>query len=482
MTTGNESEVKLLNELLDKESEEAKFDGLDDSSSVDARRGLARDWSVRELSQAYVRYRPELIRYSFHFLRDHDTAEEIVQDAFLYLLNSMPEIESESGLLKFLKWKVRNLCIDVLRSKSSNEVGLEDYDEPGTLDDGFLELERIEDAAVIRMALAKLSARHREALLASVYEEKSIEQISEQLTLSPNATRQLLFRARASFKFALFGEAQLEGKSASQLLSMAASKASREMKGNIGNLSLVVAAVLAGGLLFSQVSIVSNPTLVADSPPPVIMDFEELRVSDSVDNSTYGEIDESITSQVDESVATSPLTTIGETRSEVVDVKVEEEPLPYSSEDGDSDVPQASLEPRIDLSGQLTTKSSNAGFYVDVAPSGLLNLFSHQPIEVFAGTGVSAFVDYDPASKSVAGLLLVFSTQEGVFLAVPKVVNQPERASQPNLVEADFEGYELLDHKNNLLPGLTNSEARGFVSLSVDASGNPTAASIELQG
>lgn len=82
------------------------------------------------------------------------------------------------------------------------------------------------------MALAKLNPRQREALVASVYEEKSSEEIAEQLGLSPNAARQLLFRARSAFRKALVGEAETQGKNISQILSIAVRKAALDAKEN----------------------------------------------------------------------------------------------------------------------------------------------------------------------------------------------------------------------------------------------------------
>jgi RNA polymerase sigma-70 factor (ECF subfamily) len=76
-----------------------------------------------------------------------------------------------------------------------------------------------------------LNPRHREVLLASIYEEKSTEQIAAQVGLSENATRQLIFRARAAFKKALLGEdVNTSGMSAAAILSVAARKAAAEAK------------------------------------------------------------------------------------------------------------------------------------------------------------------------------------------------------------------------------------------------------------
>ena len=93
------------------------------------------------------------------------------------------------------------------------------------------EMEHIEDAAIVRLALSKLNSRHREVLLASMYEEKSTREIAAQVGLTENATLQLIFRARAAFKKALLGaDVDTTGMSVSAILSVAARKAAEEAK------------------------------------------------------------------------------------------------------------------------------------------------------------------------------------------------------------------------------------------------------------
>ena len=198
---------------------------------LDSQHGvILKDWSAQDFANIYVRFRPHLISHARKFLREETQAEEVVQDAFLYLMTALPELDSELGVLRFLKWKSKMLCLDIIRSSqagiNNNLVPLPDdvADETQPLDS----LERADDAAIIRLALAKLNPRHREALIATMYEERSHEEVAKQMGVGENAFRQLLFRARASFRQGLVGEAQIEGKSVAEILSVAARKAARD--------------------------------------------------------------------------------------------------------------------------------------------------------------------------------------------------------------------------------------------------------------
>jgi RNA polymerase sigma-70 factor (ECF subfamily) len=80
-----------------------------------------------------------------------------------------------------------------------------------------------------------------------MYEEKSTEDIASQVGLSENATRQLIFRARAAFKKALIGDVDTTGMSAAAILSVAARKAASEGK-KVGAAALTLIALVVMSL------------------------------------------------------------------------------------------------------------------------------------------------------------------------------------------------------------------------------------------
>ncbi len=224
-----------LENLLDEESDEdfGYVVTRDRATGPDGHPVKLAEWSAQDFASIYTRFRPHLERHARRFLHNPSQVDEVVQDAFLYLMVSLPELDSEIGVLRFLKWKVRLLCLDVIRaSGKAHLASIDDVAEPMSSDPEVSSyLEQQDDAAVLRLALSKLNPRHREVLLASIYEEKSTEQIAAQVGLSENATRQLIFRARSAFKKALLGDdVNTAGMSAAAILSVAARKAAAEAK------------------------------------------------------------------------------------------------------------------------------------------------------------------------------------------------------------------------------------------------------------
>jgi RNA polymerase sigma factor (sigma-70 family) len=236
-----------LEALLDEQSDE-DFGDLELKERSGKPVKLA-EWTAQDFSSIYLRFRPHLERHARRFLRNPSQVDEVVQDAFLYLMVSLPELDSEIGVLRFLKWKTRLLALDVIRASGRAYINsIDDVQEPESNDpEVSSNLEQQDDAAVVRLALSKLNPRHREVLIASMYEEKSTEEIASQVGLSENATRQLIFRARAAFKKALIGDIDTTGMSAAAILSVAARKAASEGK-KVGAAALTLIALVVMSL------------------------------------------------------------------------------------------------------------------------------------------------------------------------------------------------------------------------------------------
>jgi RNA polymerase sigma-70 factor (ECF subfamily) len=258
----DEDELDLL---LDEVSDE-EFGAVE---TKDARPVKLKEWKAEEFASIYVRFRPHLERHARKWLSNQSQVDEVVQDAFLYLMVSLPELDSEIGVLKFMKWKVKNLCLDIYRASGKAYIkSIDDVAEPIALNSELgADLERAEDAAVVRLALSKLNPRHREVLLASIYEEKSTAEIAAQVGLSENATLQLLFRARGAFKKALLGDVDTNGMSMGAILSVAARKAGEDAK-KVGVQAMVLVLFLAVsvGAFFNFNGSSNSVTTVAEAP------------------------------------------------------------------------------------------------------------------------------------------------------------------------------------------------------------------------
>ena len=139
------------------------------------------EWSAQDFSNIYVRFRPHLERHARRFLRSQHQVDEVVQDAFLYLMVTLPELDSEIGVLRFLKWKTRLLCLDVIRASGKAYVAnLDDVAEPMSQDPEVSSyLEQQDDAAVLLIEVSGETIEAATTLLedelAALWEEADLK-------------------------------------------------------------------------------------------------------------------------------------------------------------------------------------------------------------------------------------------------------------------------------------------------------------------
>jgi len=274
-----------ISESSDYLSMTSNFDELTALSNLDSQIPVRlREWSAQDFSNIYVRFRPHLQKHARKFLSNPSIAEEVVQDAFLYLMTALPDLDSEVGVLRFLKWKTRLLCLDVIRAQGGNPIRNAEPLEESTaaLDQDLSEsLERADDAAIVRLALAQLSPRHREAIVATVFEEKTSQQAAKDMGLSENAFRQLLLRARRSFKTVFVGEAEAANMSVSEALNLAAKRHRMRLISGTTLVGLLIVALALpaaqkiptgymsiSGLQAEEIEIRQVPNELAPTPTP----------------------------------------------------------------------------------------------------------------------------------------------------------------------------------------------------------------------
>ena len=476
-----------LERLLDKESDEdfgaPEFkEHLADSLTP----AVLKDWTAADFASIYVRFRPHLERHARRYLVNPSQVEEVVQDAFLYLMTTLPELDSEVGVLKFLKWKTRLLCLDVIRINSRAKFAPLD-DQPEMVADTpemSLELERADDAAVVSMALAKLQPRHREALIASIYEEKSTEVVADQLGLSENATRQLLFRARSAFKKALIGEVETAGMSAGQILSVAARKAAAESGKYItaAGAFLLVLAVSIGVLPnLNQTTTSELATAPTETSQPQATqaqpEAEPAQNAPEPEEQPAAEpaASQAQTSQVIPDATEQPATEqlvieqVAQVSAPAAEPVAANEPEPIFSE--------------VSLASILATNVTQAGYYTNsYASSDFLSAgFRGSSVEVFGGTGISAFLDLDIANRTVFNVVYQMWVDGKRYYAVAEnssTVTNPVGSGYEVVLRAS--DFWVVDDSGNVFDQSPLANAVSTVRLSFDSDGNPVNASMKV--
>jgi RNA polymerase sigma-70 factor (ECF subfamily) len=164
--------------------------------------------------EAIVRtHMPAMLRVARRFLRSEEDARDAVQDAFVSAYRSIGKFDEKSQLATWLHRIVVNASLMRLRTQRRRpEEDIEQY-LPRFHEDGHQVpaseswtetadtiLERNELGEIVRAAIDKLPATHREVLLLRDIEELSTDEAAEALGVTPNAIKIRLHRARQALR------------------------------------------------------------------------------------------------------------------------------------------------------------------------------------------------------------------------------------------------------------------------------------------
>jgi RNA polymerase sigma-70 factor (ECF subfamily) len=167
------------------------------------------------LERLIDRFEPALYGYAHGILQNTFDAQEVVQDAILRAHRALTRQydEARCAALALRPWlfrTVRNLCLNKRRSKTrALEQPLESFDDgrigPFVREHGS-ELEREQDAAMLRKAMAALPVDARELIVLRFMEEMSYADIAKTVGTSEAALRGKVFRSLKLLRDALEGK------------------------------------------------------------------------------------------------------------------------------------------------------------------------------------------------------------------------------------------------------------------------------------
>ena len=447
-----------------------------DTSNMSEKSIELRGWSAQDFADIYVRFYPHVLRHAKRFLTNHSQAEEITQDAFLYLMTSLPEVDSEVGVLKLLKWKTRLLALDVISANSGRSIiPLEDSHESlSQTPELSLQLERADDAAIVAMALAKIEPRQREALVASLYEEKTRSEVARQLGLSENATKQLIYRAKSAFRKALVGEAETSGLSVSEILSVAARRAASNAGRNISAASalLLVLAISIGVLPnLSPEGEVTTAALNSENqrdpnPLPQVPNSVGTELPSTVREASTLPIDEDAGLIENEDSTAPPVTSAPENQyvaeKSVVGSVPETKP--------GTTIRTASISPYLGLRVQQAEVAMGATPFFPNSP---------YVLKIHSGVGLWAYVDLDQQQMEInsVGFEIMVDGQLTFGSARSFGVATTESANGYTLTYSATELF-LVDQDRNVLSDHALATSYVTITVQVDKFGNPLGANL----
>jgi RNA polymerase sigma-70 factor (ECF subfamily) len=174
-------------------SDRRASDGPSDADVI--ARVLAGD--TQAFSRLVARYQRALYRHAVAIVLDHDTAGDMVQDAFVRAYVNLRDCRDRMRFRAWLFQTLRNRCFDHLKEAARRNLPLDaaaPIEDPA---DGPMALvERRALRSEIERALAQLPAAQREAFVMHYVDDMPYEAMADLLGTSVSAVKMRALRAR----------------------------------------------------------------------------------------------------------------------------------------------------------------------------------------------------------------------------------------------------------------------------------------------
>ena len=163
----------------------------------------------KDFEKLYNQYNMLVYNLALNYLQNIEDAEEITQDVFIQINNSLSNFQEKSSLKTWIYRITINKCLDFIKHKNSqkrffifgkksqNEFeisNVSNFEHPGIL------LENKEKSKLLFEIINELGENQKTAFLLSKVDGLSNPEIAEIMKLSVSSVESLVFRAKSTLK------------------------------------------------------------------------------------------------------------------------------------------------------------------------------------------------------------------------------------------------------------------------------------------
>jgi RNA polymerase sigma factor (sigma-70 family) len=167
------------------------------------------DSNENDFISIFNQYKLLVYNVALNYLQNTEDAEEITQDVFVQIHQSMDKFKNQSSLKTWIYRITINKCLDFIKYKNSqkrffifgrksdSEKELQNssnFEHPG------IALEQKEDAKILFQIINELTENQKTAFLLSKLDGLSNPEISEIMNLSITSVESLVFRAKKALQ------------------------------------------------------------------------------------------------------------------------------------------------------------------------------------------------------------------------------------------------------------------------------------------
>jgi RNA polymerase sigma factor, sigma-70 family len=150
------------------------------------------------LGELYTTYANRLLGVCRHYVKDDNSAHDILHDAFIIIFMSIQNLKDESKLEGWMITIVRNLSLKYLQNTEKEAIPLSCLNIE--IQEAACEEQKKIEFGLLLSAIESLPEGNREVFKLSVLEGLSHKEIGEQLGINPHSSSSQLFRAKKTLR------------------------------------------------------------------------------------------------------------------------------------------------------------------------------------------------------------------------------------------------------------------------------------------
>ncbi|MBH1939271.1 sigma-70 family RNA polymerase sigma factor [Mobilitalea sibirica] len=152
-------------------------------------------------------YGNDVLRTAYMYVKDIHTAEDIFQDVFIKVNQKLSTFEGNSSIKTWIIRITINTCKDFLKSAWNRRVvPMMEYQEDAIISDSdYEDVEKQDTNDLIKNAVLSLPAKYRDVVLCVYFQEMSVSEAAQALSIAEGTAKSRLSRARQKLKQLLEG-------------------------------------------------------------------------------------------------------------------------------------------------------------------------------------------------------------------------------------------------------------------------------------
>ena len=155
--------------------------------------------SEQTFHNLFCKHYADLVTYAYHFIKDFETSEDLVQEFFVNFWFKKKFENIHSSVESYMFRSVKNACLNYIRNNKSRNIkhnnmmkGIDLYDEKSDIEE--------QDFEIVYKAIQRLPEQRKRIFMLCFFNKLKYHEVAVKLNISINTVRTQMRRAFKSLR------------------------------------------------------------------------------------------------------------------------------------------------------------------------------------------------------------------------------------------------------------------------------------------